>query len=204
MTVDASESEQPAAGDGPIVRTRGEREALGLLYDRFYPRVARYCLRRLYDRTVAEDVTAEVFLRVAAHFRDFPGRTEADFCRWLFRIATNAVNSHLRQYRRRGELWKAAARSRRWEQGTSQASREGHELADWPAVREAILELEERDQTILTLRFFGDCSHEEIADVVDATPGAVRTALCRVLSRLRNMFDAAQPAAPVAGRNGRA
>ena len=49
-------------------------------------------------------------------------------------------------------------------------------LLDWPAVYQALMELEERDQTIVTLRFFADLSHEEIGDVVQATPAAVRTA----------------------------
>jgi RNA polymerase sigma-70 factor (ECF subfamily) len=201
MREEPSPGGQPEADDGLAVRARTDRAAFGQLYDRFYPRIARYCLRRLFDRTIAEDVTSEVFLSVVTNFRSFPGWTETDFCRWLFRIATNAVNSHLRQFRRRKELWKAAALGRRWEQEGSGTSSAGQELSDWPAVYQAVLELDERDQTILMLRFFGDCSHEEIAGVVDATPGAVRTALSRSLSRLRERFNPARPAEP-AGRNG--
>jgi RNA polymerase sigma-70 factor, ECF subfamily len=190
-------SEHPAADDDLVVRARTDRAAFGQLYDCFYPHVARYCLRRLFDRTLAEDVVSEVFLQVVAHWREFPGRTETDFRRWLFRIATNAVNAHLRQSRRRAELWEAAARSRqRIGSSESHSSRREHELLDWPLVYQQLLALDERDQTIVTLRFFGDCSHEEIADVVQSTPGAVRTALSRVLSRLRESFDPTVPATP--------
>ena len=48
---------------------------------------------------------------------------------------------------------------------------------------------DERDQSIVMLRFFADFSCDEIAAVVDATPGAVRTALSRALSRLRDKFN---------------
>lgn len=190
-------SEEPGADDDLVVRARTDRAAFGRLYDRCYPHVARYCLRRLFDRTLAEDVVSEVFLQVASHLGEFAGRTETDFRRWLFRIATNAVNAHLRQARRRAELWEAAARSRQ-KTGSSQAhsSQAEHELLDWPLVYQQILALDERDQAIVTLRFFGDCSHEEIADVVQSTPGAVRTALSRVLSRLRETFDPAVRKAP--------
>ena len=61
-------------------------------------------------------------------------------------------------------------------------------MLDWPAVYQALMELEEREQTIVSLRFFADLSHEEIGDVVQATPAAVRTALSRALSRLRERF----------------
>ena len=183
-------SEQPAADDDLVVRAKTDRSAFSLLYDRFYPNVARYCRRRLFDRTIAEDVVSDVFLQVASHIRGFAGQTETDFRRWLFRIATNAVSAHLRQSLRRQELWEAAARSRHWDRsGSLDSSHAELDILDWPAVYQALLEFDERDQSIVMLRFFGDCSHEEIADVVNATAGAVRTALSRTLSRLREKFN---------------
>jgi RNA polymerase sigma factor (sigma-70 family) len=61
-------------------------------------------------------------------------------------------------------------------------------MLDWPLLYQAILELEPRDQTIVTLRFFADLPHDEIADIVGASAGAVRTALSRILDRLRVRF----------------
>ena len=60
--------------------------------------------------------------------------------------------------------------------------------SDWPTVYHEISELEERDRNIVMLRFFSHCSYDEIAAVVEASPAAVRTALSRVLSRLREKF----------------
>jgi RNA polymerase sigma-70 factor (ECF subfamily) len=185
--------------DDALVGSAGmDRAAFALLYDRYYPRVSRYCCRRLFDRTTAEDLTSDVFLRAASHWgashaRTFPGRTETDFRRWLFRVATNAVNAHLRQSRRRQKLWEAAARSRSNPAGNSPSSPGQPDKLDWPAVYQALLELSERDQTIVSLRFFAGCTHEEISEIVGATPGAVRTALSRTLTRLREKF---QPAVP--------
>ena len=177
------------ADDEFVARLRTDRAALGVLYDRYYPRIVRYCIRRLFDRATAEDVTSEVFLSVASSVRTFPGTSGSDFRRWLFRIATNAVNAHLRDSSRRRELLERAARSgrvgRNGETGRHSAERQ---MLDWPAVYEALMELEERDQTIVALRFFGDLPHEEIGEIVQATPGAVRTALGRALSRLRERF----------------
>jgi RNA polymerase sigma-70 factor (ECF subfamily) len=186
MHDEPSESEPVEGDDDLVVRARTDCAALAVLYDRYYPRVARYCLRRLFDRTSAEDVTSEVFLQVASHIGRFAGRTESDFRRWLFRIATNAVHAHLRRTRRRHELWQAAAQSGAI--GGESTAANQHVL-DWPTIYQALLELDQRDQTIVMLRFFGECSHEEIADVVQASEGAVRTALSRTLARLRERFD---------------
>jgi RNA polymerase sigma-70 factor (ECF subfamily) len=179
---------EPTADDALVLRARTDREAFGLLYDRYYPRGARYCLRRLFDRASAEDVTSEVFLDAASHMGSFAGRSETDFRRWLFRIATNAVNAHLRQSRRRGELLKAAAEGGQLAGANPDPTSAEHDRLDWPTVYAALLELDEREQTIVTLRFFGDCSHEEIAAVVGTSAGAVRTSLCRSLARLRGRF----------------
>jgi RNA polymerase sigma-70 factor (ECF subfamily) len=175
--------------DDLVLRAKSDRSAFGLLYDRYLPVLTRYCMRRLLDRTVTEDVVSDVFLTLASKLRAFPGRTETDFRCWLFRIASNAVNAHLRQSRRRKELWRSVVRCRQESRSGARASRPTWETLDWPVVRQALLELEERDQTILTLRFFAGLSHEEIAEVVDSTPGAVRTALSRTLSRLRDKFN---------------
>jgi RNA polymerase sigma-70 factor (ECF subfamily) len=176
------------ADDDLVQRAKNDRSEFGLLYDRFHPVVTRYCMRRLLDRTVTEDVVADIFLTLAAKLRAFSGRTEMDLRCWLFRIASNAVNAHLRQSRRRKQILEAAARLRH-ERRDAGALESAGEMLDWPVVYRALLELEERDQTILALRFFAGCSYEEIAEVVDATPGAVRTALSRTLSRLRERFN---------------
>jgi RNA polymerase sigma-70 factor (ECF subfamily) len=56
-------------------------------------------------------------------------------------------------------------------------------------VYDAILELDEREQTIVALRFFAGCSYEEIADVVGISSGAARTALSRALALVREKLS---------------
>jgi RNA polymerase sigma-70 factor, ECF subfamily len=192
MSDERRESEPSTEADDLVVRAKTDRAAFGLLYERYYPQVAKYCLRRLLVRSVTEDVLSDVFLQVASHLPTFSGRTDTDFRRWLFRIATNAINAHLRQSHHRQEMWVQAARSGRLNSnGDSRPVSAEDDTRNWPAVYQALMELDERDQTIVMLRFFSDCSHEEIASVVDATPGAVRTALSRILARLREKFKRA-------------
>ena len=172
--------------DDLVIRARTDREAFGRLCDLYYPDVFRYCLRRLFVRAVAEDVTSEVFLRVATHVRDFPGTTEEDFRRWLYRVATNEVNAYVRRTRRRRELLESAARTGavRVVDTTDSADRQ-LDAFDWPTLYQAILGLKPRQQTIITLRFFEQMSHEEIAGVLNLRAATVRVALSRALERLR-------------------
>ncbi len=181
---------EPDDDDGLVRRAKTDRAAFGLLFDRYYPHVARYSLRRLNNREVADEVTAEVFLHVASNLSAFAGETETDFRRWLFRIATNSLLTHLRQTHRRAELLQTAASHGRLLRTTDQSSRSAdHDPLDWPTLHAALAELDQRAQTIVTLRFFADCSHDEIADVVGASAGAVRTALSRALTKLREKLE---------------
>ena len=168
-----------------VVRARLDRDAFGRLYDIYYPRIFRHCLRRLFLRSVAEDIASDVFLRVARGIRDFAGTTKDDFVRWIHVIATHVINAYLRQSQRRSRLLEEAARRKAVHVVDQSALSESLSLLDWPRVYESLLKLDPRDQSIVTLRFFEDMSHDQIAGILDMRPGAVRTALTRALEKLR-------------------
>ena len=75
---------------------KGDADAFGQLYDRFYDPVYSYVLRQTGSRADAEDITAEVFLYVLEKIDGFSWRG-AGFAAWLFRIARNDVLDHFRR-----------------------------------------------------------------------------------------------------------
>lgn len=170
-------------GMNDLVRqARSDAEALGLLYDRYYPRILRYCVHRLFVREVAEDVTSAVFLDVARQIWQFTGTTEDDFANWLYAIASNQASACIRDGKRRRALLEEAARQGRIR--VSDPSRNPDEL-DWPHLYAAIAELSERDQAIVTLRSFEAMPFEQIATVLNMKPAAARVAYHRALEKLR-------------------
>jgi RNA polymerase sigma-70 factor (ECF subfamily) len=52
-------------------------------------------------------------------------------------------------------------------------------------VKEAVLALKPRYQTIITLRFFENLKLTEIAEVLGSSPGTIRSQLARALAKLR-------------------
>ncbi len=172
--------------DEMVKLARTDRDAFGGLFDHFYPIIFAYCMRRLAVRANAEDVASEVFLRVAQGIRDFPGLCVEDFRRWLFRIATNAINAQLRQSIRRRELLEAAAYMGRINASVSAPLLDDASPIDWHEVYEELGSLSDREQSIISLRFFGGLKHEQIADVLDLKVGTIRVALSRALDSLRD------------------
>ena len=69
-------------------------------------------------------------------------------------------------------------------------------LADEEAaeLRSAVRLLSDEDQEVLELRVVGGLAAEEVAGVIGKSPGAVRMAQSRALSRLRGLLVEGAPA----------
>ncbi len=171
---------------GLVVQARNDRAAFVQLYRRHYDAIFRYCAHRLFDRAAAEDVTSEVFLKMVENFHRYRG-TEAQFRNWLYRIATNAVNHYFRRMNRHDRLLRAAR-----EQSNNQAADCEESPERLALLKEAMLSLKPRYQTIITLRFFENMKLTEIAEVLGSSPGTIRSQLARALAKLRKKIASAK------------
>jgi RNA polymerase sigma-70 factor (ECF subfamily) len=172
-----------AADDGQLItNVRSDPAEFVQLYRRHYDAVFRYCAHRLFDRQTAEDITAEVFLKVVENLDGFKGN-ERQFRNWLYKIATNAVNDYLRRTARRDGLLKGACR-----QIDSQITDCDESAEKLTLLREAVFALKPRYQTIITLRFFENLKLTEVAEVLASSPGTIRSQLARALAKLRKVL----------------
>ena len=169
--------------DDWVRAARTDAEALGRLYERYYERIFRFCVYRLFDKDIAEDVTSTVFLQVARRIRRFEGRTERDFGNWLYAIAANQANAAIRKSSRRKKLLENAADSIT---GSATENTNPSSELDWPNLYAAILKLKPEHQTIVTLRFFENFSYEQIAQILNVKEATLRVTLHRILNRLRS------------------
>ncbi|MBN1817311.1 MAG: sigma-70 family RNA polymerase sigma factor [Sedimentisphaerales bacterium] len=157
------------------------------LYRMHYEMVFRYCSRRLFQRHAAEEATSTVFFHVLKKISSFKGDSH-DFRNWLYRIATNAVNDHLRTVKRRAVMLQEIARAQARDRESGIESNEERENR---TVREALLSLKPKYQTVITLRFFENMKLIEIAEVLGQNPTTIRSQLSRALGMLRKKMNAA-------------
>jgi len=192
MSKTQAEIETVPCSDDIVVRARTNPQALGSLYDRYYDKVFRYCLYRLFLTDVAADVTSSVFLSVATHIRDFEGTAEADFRNWLYAISAQKTDAWIRSTKRRDELLRAAALSGRLKVAGDSSS-EPDQADEWPWLYQAIAKLKPKHQTLITLRFFEDVPYEQIAHILHSKPASLRVMTVRVLDKLRRLLKKSQP-----------
>jgi RNA polymerase sigma-70 factor, ECF subfamily len=175
----------------------GDRDAFRELVDREAASVVRACHRVLGDLHEAEDAAQEAFVTAYRSLASWRG--DGPFGAWLTRIA---VRIALRQAgRRRSVAWLDPA-------GTADGERRDEASAAMDAasmgaasrtdpssvvvraerdsdVRAAVAALPEPYREVVTLRFFGELSLEEIARQTERPLGTVKTHLHRGLLRLR-------------------
>jgi RNA polymerase sigma-70 factor (ECF subfamily) len=188
--ISARDNNTEVNGRQLIADARSDPAALTLLYRRHYDPVFRYCVHRLFERQTAEDVTSAVFLRVVDNLNRFSGG-EKQFRNWLYKIATNEVNSHLRHAARRHGLLERFSERAGQKSDDCQASTEdsARKLA---LLKHAILTLKPRYQTIITMRFCENLKLTEIAEVLGSSPGTIRSQLARALAKLRKKMAVLQ------------
>ena len=152
IKISLNENTQTSNDGRLIAQARTSPAAFARLYRRHYDVVFRYCAHRLFERQTAEDITSAVFLKVVENIHRFKG-TEPQFRNWLYKIATNAINNHLRKAARRNGLLKVAGERVRSQLADckDQSDISAKNLA---RLKRAMFELKPRYQTIITLRFF--------------------------------------------------
>jgi RNA polymerase sigma-70 factor, ECF subfamily len=179
----------------------GEREAFGLLAQRHGKAVLNLINKMIWDRTSAEDLWQETFVRALENITTYEPYQSGDgagqsFVSWLYRIATNLT---LDELRRRGR-WRFFS----WDLFKPRSARESDSEAvydppssepdapvllesreDIQRVRRALDTLPPHWRMILVLREYQDLPYEEIAKVLRVPLGTVRSRLARAREQLR-------------------
>lgn len=166
-----------------LARARhGDSDAIERIVAWARPRVLRYCLARVGNLADAEDVTQEVCLAMVTslpRYRD-QGRP---LLAYVFGIAANKVLEHHRSRRRRLEHCAPGVPDT---MADGMSPDEQAELLDTVGRISKLLDrLPAAHREVLLLRVAAGLSAEEAGNVLGMSPGAVRVAQHRALSRLR-------------------
>jgi RNA polymerase sigma-70 factor (ECF subfamily) len=163
-----------------IIRAqRGQEQAISALYEMYVDAIYRYVLYRVPTAEDAEDLTAEVFLRMVEGLPKYQ-ITSVPFEAWLYRIAAARIADF---YRRRKRHPQVALPETLTDYRTLPEDQVQHdqEIAN---LRSILNQFNADEQTILILRFVERKSHQEVASILGKSTNAVKAAQHRALIRL--------------------
>ena len=164
---------------------RGDTSGAGELFERYAPALLRFADRLLSDRSTAEEVTQEVFVKVISRAHQYDGRAEVSS--WLFAIAANACRDRRRRDRRATVIpLEAVPEPVQKGDGIEMmlGDRERRE-----AVRRALAALSEEQREALVLARYHGLPYVEIAEVLGISVGAVKTRIFRAVEALKTRFS---------------
>jgi RNA polymerase sigma-70 factor (ECF subfamily) len=162
----------------------GEPQAFERLFDRHTYAIFRFCVRRVGDRSAAEDLMSTTFLHAWRRRADVRCGAEGPVP-WLYGIAANLVRRHLRgDHRRRAGMARVPAPGAEPDPSDEIADRlDGASRAD--RVLQALRSLPERDQELFVLCVWEELSYQQAAAALSIPVGTVRSRLSRARSGLR-------------------
>jgi RNA polymerase sigma-70 factor (ECF subfamily) len=166
----------------------GDADAISALYERYAPQIQRYIASRLGDPVLAEDVCADVFVKVLESLERYEDRGWP-FSAWLYRIAYARTVDVLRQSRRRHSIPLDERQLGTLDPPDEQIMARIAYLE----IKGAMGMLTNEQRLVLRLRFDEDRSLAEIAESLGRTIGSIKALQHRGLARLAQAL-ASQPA----------
>jgi RNA polymerase sigma-70 factor (ECF subfamily) len=167
---------------------RGDGEAFAQLVRELRPRVYGYFVRLVRNRTEAEDLAQEVFLRLFRSRERYKPR--ARLSTWVFHITQNVARNALRSRRRRPaiavDFTQIGQNDELFLCSTEAAPSEPLERAELAGmVRDAVEDLAERQREAVTLHQLEGWTYNEVAEELEMSPKAAKSLLYRARNQLR-------------------
>lgn len=188
-------------GDVKLVEQyrQGDSSAMESLIVKYQNRIYNVILKICADPDDAAELTQETFVKIIQNLHKFEGRS--GFYTWAFRIAVNLTLNHC-QRNAKVSLRSLDAENDRYDSPGRQVlkdylsddrapdaaaivqRRELYEIA-----AKALMQLDEAQRTVVTLRDIEGMSYARIAEVLDVELGTVRSRLSRARSKLREILE---------------
>ncbi len=177
---------------------RGDKQAFGLLVEKYQRKLARLLSRFIRDPAEVEDVTQEAFVKAYRALASFRG--DSAFYTWLYRIGINTAKNYLVAQGRRAptttaldneEVESSEDGEGLWEVNTPENELMSKQIVQ--TVNSTLQNLPDELRRAITLREIEGLSYEEIANIMDCPIGTVRSRIFRarevIAEKLRPMLE---------------
>ena len=176
-----AEFDEPALVEASLAGTPG---AFDVIVERHRRGVYQLCYRFVGNHEDASDLSQDVFLRAYRGLRSFRG--QSSIATWLYRIGVNVCLNRVSAKRLESESIEEREFVDEQSESASDRLLKGERAA---RVRAAVAQLPPKQRAALVLRMYHDMSHQEIADVLGSSVGAVKANFFHALGNLKKLLN---------------
>lgn len=161
----------------------GDLQQASVLFERYHKRIFNFLARLAMDRTLAEDLTQNVFLRMIKYRNSYRG--EHRFQSWIYQVARNVFSDHYQaQKNTRPNFINVEKMSEPIidsEEGAEQNERE-------KILHRSMAMLNEEQRELLVLTRFQHMKYEEVAVIMETTVANIKVKVHRAIAKLREHY----------------
>ncbi|MGL4401774.1 MAG: sigma-70 family RNA polymerase sigma factor [Luteolibacter sp.] len=173
-------------GDQELIHltSGGNKEALGILYDRHASLIYSVLAQKLADFTEAQDIVHDVFLKL--HLKShLYNPTFGSPVAWLLTVARNTATDRLR----RKSVHQKYIEKEMLDTEPSAPAHCGPHVDEIHLMRNCLATLPQKQQSILQMVYFSGLKQQEIADRLTEPLGSVKAWVRRGLLKLRDCME---------------
>ena len=162
---------------------KGDMAAFEALYDRYQKRLFHFILRFARERSLAEDILQETFLRLLKGRKSY--RKGSRFSTYLFIIGRNLCLDALKSWERRHLLLSQEDEIERAADKSKGPDKILEETETAKIIQNAIEALPADQREVIILNKYSGLSYDGIARIVNSTPTAVKQKSYRAMQSLK-------------------
>ena len=163
-------------------------EAFIELYETFFPQLYSFIYAKIRNAADADEIAADVLHKVFMNLATYSGTSS--FAAWLFSVANNSVIDFCRRKNKKRQII-----ADDWEEFFNEVASPAEEPENRLIAQEeqrkllqALSNLTEREQSIIELKYWSECSNVEIAKILELKPSNVGIILFRALDKLKKFM----------------
>ena len=161
---------------------QGSSDAFNQLVEMYSSRCYGYFYRLTGNSAVSNDLLSDLFLKLVRKIKTFDG---GSFEKWLFTTAANVFRDSLRKRYRQKKLLESKAQEIQLEDNAERVS--SREMSD--KLQMMLTRLDEETAELLMMRFYGDLSFKELAELRKEPIGTTLSKVHRGLKKLRELME---------------
>jgi RNA polymerase sigma-70 factor, ECF subfamily len=169
---------------------KGDEDSFRIIVDRYQRFILNTCIKFVYEKETAEDLTQEVFIEVYKSINNF--RMDSKLSTWIYRIAITKSLDHLKSKKRkkRFAILKSLFGDDEMEERISAPDNMSPEklLENQDRLKvltSALNTLPENQRVAFTLSKYDELSYQEIAEILGTSISAVESLIHRAKANLK-------------------
>lgn len=160
----------------------GDKKAFGQLYEAYVPKIYRYCYQKTLQKSIAEDITSEIFFKALDRIDRFDPQ-KSSFKTWLYTLARNTIIDHYRTFNETEDIedvWGI--------ESSDDVAEEVSQKMEYQELHKHMKSLSNESRDYLILRFWNELTFKEIAEITGKSEASIKMNVQRSIKALKAHF----------------